>query len=305
MAKQGLVAVLSAPIALAACHSSTGLPTDPPKQVSQVATGGFQSPTDAVASPDGGEFYFAAWDMNGVASIFSTSSKPGSTPSAIASDEPLEVPIGLVMSCDGSTLYIADMGGESGAILSLSTMGGTPTDLGATSIVRPGGLAMSHDCKTLYATGMTADLQPALFTMPVAGGAASIVWMGPPLVSPTGVHVDEKGVAWVMDHLAPGQNGDGVLFAIPSDGSAANEVVSDLRIGTPGGVSLVAGGGTAVIPTKDHDGNSQLTSVVIATGAISHLATPDLLDPAGLRTARQAGVFALVDSEGGAIYRAE
>ena len=143
MAKQGLVAALSAPIALAACHSSDHLPTDPPKQVSQVATGGFQSPTDAVASPDGSTFYFAAWDMNGVASIFATSSKPGSAPSALAADEPLEVPIGLVMSCDGSTLYIADMGGETGAILALSTMGGTPSDLGATGIVRPGGLAMS------------------------------------------------------------------------------------------------------------------------------------------------------------------
>ena len=285
MAKQGLVVVLSAPIALAACHSSPGLPTDPPKQVSQVATGSFQSPTDAVASPDGSEFYFAAWDMTGVASIFATSSKPGSTPSALASDEPLEVPIGLVLSCDGSTLYIADMGGENGAILSLATAGGTPADLGA--------------------TGMTADLQPALFTISTGGGAASIVWMGAPLVSPTGVHIDDKGVAWVMDHLAAGKNGEGVLFAIPSDGSAATEVVSDLRMGTPGGVSLVAGGGTAVIPTRDHDGHSQLTSVNIASGAIAHLATPDLLDPAGLRTARQAGVFALVDSEGGAIYRAE
>jgi DNA-binding beta-propeller fold protein YncE len=261
--------------------------------------------TDAVASPDGSEFYFAAWDMNGVASIFATSSKPGSTPSALASDQPLEVPIGLVLSCDGSTLYIADMGGESGAILSLATAGGTASDLGATGIVRPGGLAMSHDCKTLVATGMTADLQPALFTISTSGGAASVVWMGAPLVSPTGVHIDDKGVAWVMDHLAAGQNGEGVLFAIPSDGSAATEVVSDLRMGTPGGVSLVAGGGTAVIPTLDHDGHSQLTSVNIASGAIAHLATPDLLDPAGLRTARQAGVFALVDSEGGAIYRAE
>jgi hypothetical protein len=30
-----------------------------------------------------------------------------------------------------------------------------------------------------------------------------------------------------------------------------------------------------------------------------------MIDPAGLRTARKAGMFALVDSEGGAIYRAE
>jgi hypothetical protein len=59
------------------------------------------------------------------------------------------------------------------------------------------------------------------------------------------------------------------------------------------------------MPTLDPDGKAQLTSVVIETGEMKQLATPDLIDPAGLRTARQAGVFAVVDSEGGAIYRAE
>ncbi len=305
MAERALVAALSAPIALTGCHSSAGLPTDPPRQVTQVATGGFTSPTDAVASPDGSSFYFAAFDPTGAAAIFATPSKPGSTASALASGEPLEAPIGLVLSCDGGTLYVADMGGETGAVLALPTSGGTPTDLGATGIVRPGGLAMGPDCKTLYATGVTADGLPALFTIPEAGGAASVVWMGAPLVAPTGLHVDDKGVAWVMDHLAVGANGEGVLFAIPSDGSSADEVASDLRMGTPGGVSLVAGGGTAVMPTRDHAGAAQLTSINIASGEVKQLATPDLVDPAGTRTARHAGVFALVDSEAGAIYRAE
>jgi hypothetical protein len=108
-----------------------------------------------------------------------------------------------------------------------------------------------------------------------------------------------------MDHRALGANGEGVLFAIPSDGSAANEVISDLRMGTFGGVSLTAGGGVAVMPTVDADGHGQLTSVEISTGEMKQLATPALTDPAGLRTARQAAVFAVVDSEGGAIYRAE
>jgi len=60
-----------------------------------------------------------------------------------------------------------------------------------------------------------------------------------------------------------------------------------------------------VMPTTGADGKGQLTSVVIKTGERADLAAPDMLDPAGLRTARKAGVFAVVDSEGGAIYRAE
>jgi hypothetical protein len=95
-----------------------------------------------------------------------------------------------------------------------------------------------------------------------------------------------------------------VLFAIPSDGSKATEVMSSLRMGTPGGVSLTAGGGTAVMPTRDENGAAQLTSVDIATGAVTQMPTPDMADPTGLRTARKAGVFVVVD-QAGTIYRAE
>jgi sugar lactone lactonase YvrE len=220
--------------------------------------------------------------------------------------------MGLVMSCDGKTLYVADMAStqgtddtELGGIFALPTGGGALQDLGATGLVRPTGLAMHPDCKTLGITALTDDGRGALFSLDTAGGAASMVYAGDPLVSPTGLHVDNDGVAWVMDHRAVGQAGEGVLWAIPADGAQATEVASDLAMGTPGGVSLTAGGGTAVMPTRDKDGNGQLTAVNIATGEVSQLATPDIQDPAGLRTSRKAGVFAVVDSETGAIYRAE
>jgi DNA-binding beta-propeller fold protein YncE len=269
-----------------------------------VASGGFSSPTDAVASPDGRNFYFAAYDDAKVPSVFRTPSMGGSL-DVLAAGDPLDMPIGLVMSCDGKSIFVADMGGETGAVLAVAASGGMATDLAVTGMVRPGGLAMGPDCKTIYATGRTDDGMPGLFTIPLAGGAATPVWIGDPLMSPTGLHVDHEGIAWVMDHLAVGANGEGVLFAIPSDGSRATEVISNLRMGTPGGVSLTAGGGTAVMPTRDESGHAQLTSVEIATGEMQQLSTPDIQDPAGLRTARSAGVFAVVDSEGGAIYRAE
>lgn len=306
MARTVLVALAAAPIAVAGCDSSEELPTEPPSTITQVATGGFTSPTDAVASPDGRTFYFAARDEMNEPAIFWTSSEPGGTPEVLAAGAPLDMPIGLVMSCDGKTLYIADMGGEGGAMLALATEpGGAVTDLAAAGIVRPGGLAMAKDCKTIYATGLTDAGEPALFSMPIDGGAAAVVYKGEPLVSPTGLFIDNDDVSWVLDHRAHGDAGEGVLFAIPADGSAATPVVSDLRMGTPGGCSLTAGGGTAVIPTRDADGNAQLTSVNIKSGEAVQLPAPGMIDPAGLRTARGAGVFAVVDSEGGAIYRAE
>lgn len=305
MATRVLVTSLAAPLALTGCSPSDDLPSDPPTQVEKVASEGFTSPTDAVASLDGREFYFVAWDTEKQPAVFATMARGGSSAVKLAAGEPLESPLGLVLSCDGKTLYIADIGGDAGAVLSVATSGGTPTDLAVTGIVRPGGLAIGPDCKTLFATGRTDDGAPALFEIAMTGGAAMPVWIGEPLMSPTGLHVDSDGVAWVMDHRAAGANGEGVLFAIPQDGSAATEVISDLRMGTFGGVSLTAGGGVAVMPTLDAEGRGQLTSVEIASGMMQQLATPDLVDPAGLRTARNAGVFAVVDSEGGAIYRAE
>lgn len=293
-------------LAAAGCHSDgTSLPTAPPKQVTMVASGGFSAPTDAVASPDGRDFYFAAFDSMNAAAVFRTSSTPGGSIDEISSGDPIDMPIGLVMACDGKSVYVADMGGDSGAVLSVTTGGGMASDLGVTGMIRPSGLAMAADCKTLYATGRSDDGLPGLFTIPITGGPATAIYLGDPLVSPTGLHVDHEGVAWVMDHLAAGASGEGVLWAIPSDGSTATEVISGLQMGTPGGVSLTAGGGTAVMPTRDASGKAQLTAVEIATGEMTQLPTPDIQDPAGLRSARSAGVFAVVDSEGGAIFRAD
>lgn len=306
MARQVLVA-LTAPAALIGCHASDPeLPSAPPTTVTQVASGGFTSPSDAVASPDGRTFYFTAYDLETrEGAVFEVASEPGSAAAPLAIGAPLETPIGLVLSCDGQTLHVADAGAnDEGAVFSLPVAGGAVAELAA-GIQRPGGIAMGPDCATLYATGRTRDGAPALFSIPTGGAAASIVYQGEPLVSPTGLHVDRDGVAWVMDHLAHGASGEGVLFAIPSDGSTATEVISDLRMGTPGGVSLTAGGGTAVMPTRDRDGRTQLTSVEIASGELTQLATPDIVDVGGLRTAREAAVFAVVDTEASAIYRAE
>lgn len=298
---------LAAPAALVGCSSESkdNLPSAPPSSVTMVASGGFTSPGDAVASPDGKTFYFTAIDDLREPALFSVASEPGSQAIALASGAPLDMPIGLVLSCDGETLYVADAGGDDGAVLSIPTSGGALTALPTAGLTRPGGLAMSSDCKTIMVTGRTTASVPALFALSTGGGDPRLVFSGEPLVSPTGVHIDKDGVSWVMDHLAHGMSGEGVLFAIPADGSGATEIVSNLRMGTPGGVSLTAGGGTAVMPTRDADGHAQLTSVVIATGEMQQLATPEISDPAGLRTARGAAVFAVVDSEGGAIYRAE
>lgn len=316
---------LTATVGVQACSDDDSSRAGPavaealPSALSAVANTGFEQPGDAVSSHDGQTFYFTAFravEEDMVAAIMTVPSTGGAV-EALASGAPLGHPTGLVMSCDGSTLYIADRAPEgmeddnpdesedaTGALFAADVVTGIVTRLRADEVGIPAGMALSVDCSTLYVSGRNAAGEPALFTVSVEGGGVRTVLAGEPLVAPTGLHVDKDGVAWVMDHLAEGHNGPGVLFAI-DDRGGASEVISNLKMGTPGGVSLNASGTVAFMPTLDRDGQGRLTSVRLATGEVKHIAAPALSDPAGLRTARNASVFAVVDAESATIYRAE
>ncbi len=307
----------------AACgQDSEGLPTTPPTQVTRLALTTtldtrFTEATDAVASPDGSRFYFIARTVERIArpAIFSVPSQGGAV-TRLAVGAPLGEPTGLLMSCDGSTLYVADLsyqeteapeeGGadSAGALFTLDPATGTLVRLTADGIDAPAGLAMSDDCSELYVTGYDEIGLPALFTLPAQGGTATIVTSGDPLVTPAGVFVDEDDIAWVMDHGTNLAEAPGLLYAIDPDGTVTT-VLEGLRLGDPGGVSLAAGGRTAVIPDVDNAGQARLVSVDTMTGERQELLVPEGRRPGGIRTARNAGVFVVTDNEGGAIFRAE
>ncbi|WP_428266494.1 hypothetical protein [Haliangium sp.] len=311
-------------VLLAACGGDSGPPDlepqpyRPPSQLTMVtdgAGGGFESPMDAVSSPDGARFYFSAYATSApegsesAAAIYAVDSA-GGTPQALHVGDPLEQPTGLLMSCDGDTLYIADIGhsadeaADQGApVYTLAMDSNQLTPLTADGIGEAASLALSKDCSTLYVTGYTEDRTPALFRLPAAGGTAAVVKSGAPLVSPSGVYVDQDQVAWVMDHQPEGATG-GVLFAIADDGTTT-AVIDGLRISEPAGVSLISAGGIAVIPNRDLNQDSHLITVEIATGAMTIVEAPNMVEPAGIRTAIGAPVMAVVDADGDAIYRAE
>lgn len=289
------------------------LPTDPPEEVEMVASGGFTDPMDAVASLDGTTFYFSAFTPEDrQPAIFSVPAAGGSA-TVLAGGPPLENPAGLLLSADGATLYVADIGvrtgeaGDDGAASSQSVMyslslgGGALAPVAADGIAEAAGLALGPDGETIHVTGYNAAGLPGLFRLPAGGGAAEEILVGAPLESPTGVYVDSDGVSWVMDHH-PSRALGGALWAITPAGEAS-EVVGNLGLSDPGGVSLVAGGGTAVIPNTTDDGAGQLTTVNIDSGEQTIVASP-MKAPAGIRTAREAGVFAIADAEGDAIYLA-
>jgi hypothetical protein len=286
---------------------------DIPSEVSMVASDGFDSPLDAVASPDGSTFYFTAFtvDDESQAAIFSVAANGGPV-THLYVGAPLAYPTGLVLSCDGSTLIVSDKSETSddddnevedaGKLYSIDVQSGVLSALDAAGIDDPGGLALSDDCQTLYISGAKEDGTPALFRMPISGGAVEVVYEGSPLVAPTGMYVDQDEVAWVLDQF--GEDGMGVLYAITETGDIST-VVEGLAIGTPGGCSLNSAGDTAFMPTQDEFGVSQLTTVSLDSAELGVVEAANIIEPAGLRTARNASVFVMVDHEGNSIFTAK
>ncbi len=335
MYRTGLISSLALAAMLAACGGGddpgSGIP-DPdtipapvaPTSVALVTDGdqaGFESPLDAVSSHDGRTFYFSAYtstpaeDAESAATIYSVSST-GGDPQVLFTGAPLKEPAGLLMSCDGSTLYIADIGHKAGdaddleeegiasaPIYQLDISSKSLSALPVSGIGEAASMAIATDCSSIYATGYTPDNQPALFQMSPEGGAATVIKQGEPLDSPTGLYVDADSVAWVMDHQPNGEAG-GILFAINPDGTTQS-VADGLRLSEPAGVSLVAGGDIAVIPNRDENQASQLITVSTVSGEMTLVEAPELIEPAGIRTAIAASVMALVDADGHAIYRVE
>ncbi|MCA9649323.1 MAG: hypothetical protein KC501_05405 [Myxococcales bacterium] len=304
---------LLALLAAAGCNAGgdeDSLPTTPPTKVELVTDAGFRHAGAVEASPDGRTFYAAAYDEQDRPGIFAIDVESGAV-TALYVGEPLLYPADLAISCDGSTLYVADQGlgiadsefGDPvepaeavGGIHVLPTAGGSIDRLATAGIARAAGLVMDTDCARLFVTGTSDMGEPSLFTVPAAGGPVETVHAGAPLVSPTGVHVDEADVAWVMDHGARNAEGEGLLFAITLQGEVS-EVVGGLGMGRHGGVSLVPGGTTAVIPVSDDRGDSQLLTANTKTGEVVSVPTPHIAHPTGTAAARNAPVMVVAGEQ--------
>lgn len=297
--------------ALAGCGASDdALPTSPPTKVELVADEGFRNAGAVAASPDGETFYVAAHTEDDEPAVFAVNAKRGSV-EPLHAGPPLLYPSDLATSCDGDEIFVSDMGigaapdeenafsdledGPSlavGGIHVLSADGASIARLEAAGIARAAGLVVSVDCSTLYVTGWSDAGMPAVFTVPVGGGSATVLYEGAPLVSPTGVHVDAASVAWVMDHMARSDDGEGMLFAIDREGSIT-EVAAGLAMGRHGGVSLTPGGVTAVIPVDDGITGPKLITANTESGEMSTMDTPEITSPTGVAAATQAPVMVI------------
>jgi sugar lactone lactonase YvrE len=265
------------------------------------------SPLDAAPSKDGSVVYFTAIGESG-AGVYSVPAG-GGDPLEVAVGDPFVFPLGIAVSTDGKTLYVADLGVEGseqlatdgGKIFQVSAEGGTPSEVLTTDNTFPRGLDVVEEDggDTIYYSGTTSTGEPALFKVPADGGEPTPVASGAPLRDPAAVAVAGE-VIYVLDTIASSRS----LASIVSitDGKA-EEFVAHLDVGYPGGMALSQDGSALLVSGfDDAKGTSAVLRVDIVSKEITTFPEDDIYlgfdEPGGLHRAKGADVYTFVDGSG-------
>lgn len=289
------------------------------------STGGFNPAVTEAAkakaldsTPDstGDVIYFTASSDDGPG-VFSVPGNGGAVTKVFAGD-PFAAPLGISISNDDKTLFVADPGAESnpddpktalGAIWSLPASGAAPTALNGSSGTMPRGLDIGDDSgeETIFFTGVdAADGKPGLFKMPVGGGTPKAVAKGAPFVDPSGVAVG-KTKTFVTDTIASAGKLGSVLLV---EGGVATVYLPEIGVGYPTGVALSSDEKTLYLSGIDPDTGTDVIRIVdVATKMVTPYSAMGIdmnRDAGGLHRARKSDVFSWADlSAGGtgAVYR--
>ncbi|MCU0654111.1 MAG: hypothetical protein MUF64_02090 [Polyangiaceae bacterium] len=292
------------------CGEATGNGELTGDKIKAVATGGsvFVSPFDAVPSPDGCSVYFTALDpATGGGAVFMVM-KDGSGLQRLDQGNLLSAPVGISISSDGQTLYIADVGysdggADAGAILSLAAGGGTPAVSIAGRQARSISVVKENDVDQLYFGGSGATGQATLFKA-TPGGNPSAVVEGGTLGEPGGIASDGTKV-FLVSSVSTGAIGS----LLEVNGNAATVVVGGLRVGLNGGAALSGDGSAVLVAAQGASGASSIARVVLADKTVTFTAIGAQSEPSGLHRAMNAEVYSFVDGLGangsGAVWVAE
>ncbi len=271
------------------------------------ASGAFTTIFDATPSPDGTKIYFTAIDGNGNAGAYWTPVGNGiQTVTQASAGNVLVAPLGVAVSSDGNTLYIADpgaidsTGGDDGVIWSLALPHATPALVAGSDGIYARGLTVdkSGGSDTLVFTGVDSSGRAGLFTLAAAGGTAMTVAAGAPFDDPSGVTVAPNGDYYVFDVTAGGSHRADVIKV---SGGAATAVIADLFVGYPAGITMNAAGNAIVLSGLASASGPDTLTVVDALGQASPLVASglsSLTNAGGLHRAANANVYAFVDSAG-------
>jgi DNA-binding beta-propeller fold protein YncE len=221
----------------------------------------FNTPLDATPSPDANTIYFTATSTQG-AGVFRVPAG-GGTVISLTVGIPLSMPVGLAISADGQTIFVADTGAD--AIYRLPSAGGSVLPVAGSEGTAPRGLEVAHenDVDVLYFTGIdpSSDM-PAVMKIPAGGGPVSIIAKGAPLVDPVGVAVSKDGPIYIADSAASDE-GLGSVFRL-EDGNVES-IADGFRAGDPAGLALTLDESLLLVSTLHSSRDSSQVLVINLT----------------------------------------
>jgi DNA-binding beta-propeller fold protein YncE len=266
----------------------------------------FSSPLDVVPASAGSAIYFSAYDMANQAAIFQVmpGPTPPFTPTAIFSGAPLELPMGLAISADDSTIFIADAAAnDTGGLFRMPATGGPPAPIMAMGVYAPTSVAV-YGQYLVFGARASASGQPGLFIVPQMGGQAARITGS--VNDVTAIDISSGGVIYALDALG-GSETDASILVI--NGSNFTTRLTGLSVGAPSGIALAKDEQTLYVTANDRRGTGYVLQVPVAGGNPTRLTimtvTPMgpaplvLQDPTGLKRIRLANIYTLIDASAG------
>lgn len=302
-----LVLVISI-FALVGCSSSTSpeatvsteipLANDALTTVNQIASQDDWQPIDASPSPDGQVVYFTV-QGNGIG-LYKTASS-GGQPELLVDGSVLS-PLGLAVSSDGQTVYVTD---PKTGIYQVPTAGGSATLLAGTESLIPNVPEINNEGgqDQLYFSGQASSGKPAIWKMPVSGGAPTVLFEGAPLVAPSGVAIAKDGTVYIVDRGA----GNGLGSVLRLKGSTMEVIASNLRTDKDiAGITLTLDESAVLVSHLSAvDGTAQVLIINTATlgQALFNKGIAANHGAGGLHRAHGTGQLAWADyRRGGGVY---
>lgn len=273
-----------------------------------------QRPLDAVPDSTGRNVYFTAFTAADVPAVFRVAVPAAgampAVPTLLIAGMGMALPLGIAISPDDATLYIADPGADrgtaeadlgAGAVFAIAAAGGTPRvlALGAT-LVHPNAVSISSDGADLLVSAQllnatTGDRTHGVFRAPRAGSAASVVAMN--LSGPSGVSQATGGAVVVADLRRTGPRAGAAVTISPGAPAA---VTGDLVANFPAGLAHTLDG-RGILISGAAQGSAGLLTVVVGDGGVSAPAglSSGMVTPLGLHRARTVDVWSVADENAG------
>lgn len=263
-------------------------------------------PLDAVPNSTGTSVFFTAFTPTGEAAVFRATvpaaGAPPATPTVVTMGNGLEFPLGITISNDDATLYIADQSADRGtdpdlgAVFSVPAAGGMPSLINVgTELLRPAAITISADGNDLLVSAQRRtdmELTRALFRVPRGGGSATLLTTN--LVDPSGVSQAPTGAIICHDTRRGGARS---ATAVVVGATGVTDLAGGLVANYPAGLSYAMDSRSALFSGADPAVGDGLLTFAGPDGRPTAPASlsAGMSTPMGLHRARMGDTWAVAD----------